>query len=647
MKFNPGIEGLRGVAILLVVLAHAGVPGMSAGFIGVDVFFVISGFLITGLLTQELEAVGRVDYWAFFARRARRLAPAALLMVVVVGAVALWWLPAAALDVHLASAFWAVLWTSNLYFAFAGFDYFGAAASDSLFLHTWSLGVEEQFYLLWPLVVVMAWRLGGTGLRWLGGLSLLGFAASLAILAWDANAAYYLMPSRLWQLALGGLAFRYASGPGGPLRSPDAFGIAGLLLLGAAMWWIDGSRPYPGFDALLPTLGAACLLLACCGPQGRVASVLATMALRLPGKVSYSWYLWHWPFLLFLPAMGLGSPGPWPTLALVLVSLLVSIASYACIEQPFRRRRDQPRRAVGLAVLACLAVAALLHLAGWQVRGQQEHARTEIDALVRSRIFVPSIQGRPECDRWYYSAELVPCELAAPAGADGVLVFIGDSVGAQWLPAIEQVARQRGLKVVVLTKSACPIVDEPYFYERINQRFTVCEQWRKAAVHYVQARKPELVVIGSSRYPFSAEQWREGTRRILLALGAPERPVAVIAPTPRLGYHNPICLISQGRLEQGVLVAPACTEPLAAARPGGAVDSLRAAVATVPGTGLVDMNDLVCPDGRCDGLVRGYVTFRDDQHLNAGYVMDLAPAFGQRLDQALAAGKDEDEGVVE
>ncbi|KFL35880.1 hypothetical protein N788_06300 [Arenimonas donghaensis DSM 18148 = HO3-R19] len=638
---------MRGVAIGLVVLAHAGVPGLSAGFIGVDVFFVISGFLITGLLTQELDATGRVDYWAFFARRARRLAPAALLMIVVVAGLALWRLPAAALDVHLASAFWAVLWSSNLYFAFAGFDYFGAAANDSLFLHTWSLGVEEQFYLLWPLVVVVAWRLGGTGMRWLAGLSLLGFAASLAILAWDANAAYYLMPSRLWQLALGGLAYRYASRQDGWRHSPDVFGVIGVLLLGAAMWWIDGTRPYPGLDALLPTLGAACLLLATCGPQGRVASVLGSRALRLPGKVSYSWYLWHWPFLLFLPAMGLGTPGPWLGLGLVLASLLVSLASYAYVEQPFRRRREHPRRAVGLAVLACLVVAGLLQLAAWPLRGQQEHARAEIDALVRSRIFVPSIQGRPECDRWYYSAELVPCELAGPDDASGVLVFIGDSVGAQWLPAIEQVARQRGLKVVVLTKSACPIVDEPYFYERINQRFTVCEQWRKAAVQYVQARKPALVVIGSSRYPFSAEQWREGTRRMLLALGAPGRPVAVIAPTPLLGYHNPICLIAQGRLQDGVLVAPACTEPLAEPRPGGAVDSLRAAVASVPGTGLVEMNDLVCPDGRCDGLVRGHITFRDDQHLNAGYVMDLAPAFARRLEHALADGKDGPEGVVE
>ncbi|HEX5693625.1 MAG TPA: SGNH hydrolase domain-containing protein, partial [Arenimonas sp.] len=237
--------------------------------------------------------------------------------------------------------------------------------------------------------------------------------------------------------------------------------------------------------------------------------------------------------------------------------------------------------------------------------------------------------------------------LAAPPDAKGELVFIGDSVGAQWLPAIEALARQRGLAVVVLTKSACPIVDEPYFYERINQRFTICEQWRESAVDYVQSQKPELVVIGSSRYPFSTEQWRDGTRRILHALGAPQRQVVVIAPTPLLGYHNPICLISQGRMQNNVLVAPACTQALSQVEPGEAVDALRAAVESVPGTGLVYMNDLVCPDGRCDGLVRGHITFRDDQHLNAGFVEALAPAFAQRLEQALAGGEGVDEGVVE
>ena len=152
----------------------------------------------------------------------------------------------------------------------------------------------------------------------------------------------------------------------------------------------------------------------------------------------------------------------------------------------------------------------------------------------------------------------------------------------------------------------------------------------------MQARKPELVVIGSSRYSFSAQQWRDGTRRMLEALGAPTRPVVVIAPTPLLGYHNPICLISQGRIEQGVLLAPACTEPLADVEPGEVIVALRQVVEDVPGAGLLYMNDLVCPQGRCDGLVRGHITFRDDQHLNAGYVLELAPKFTRRLEAAIA-----------
>lgn len=150
LRFRTDIEGLRGLAILLVVLAHAGVPGMSAGFIGVDVFFVISGYLITGLLTEELRAAGRVDYWTFYARRARRLAPALLLMVLLVGGAAILWIPRGEVLPQVTSAIWALLWASNLHFALGGIEYFAADTSANLFLHTWSLGVEEQFYLLWP-----------------------------------------------------------------------------------------------------------------------------------------------------------------------------------------------------------------------------------------------------------------------------------------------------------------------------------------------------------------------------------------------------------------------------------------------------------------------------------------------------------------
>ena len=640
MKFRPDIEGLRGIAVLLVVLAHAKLPGWSGGFVGVDIFFVISGYLITGLLDSEASRRGAIDYWAFYARRARRLAPALLVMLGLVSAFCLWALPGDLLPSQLQSSQWAALWLSNVYFAFADFDYFGAAAQDSLFLHTWSLGVEEQFYLVWPLLVAWAWRRRPGGMAWLAWLAAASLAASLLLMPVDATSAYYLMPTRLWQLALGGLVYRLAQGRASVHLQAHAnwLGFAGAALLGTSLVLIDANVAYPGLWALLPALAAVALLAAGIGGPHAVGRLLSATTLRLPGRISYSWYLWHWPLLTVGPLLGLWPLGGLESVALVLLSFLVGWMSFTWVEQPLRRGvKGSPRTVVGVSVGASLLLAALLQWAAIATR-PLPGAET-FQQRVHSLVSIPRIYDDSRCDQMFYSAELVPCEVPAGDGSRGTLVLLGDSIGTHWTPALQVAARLRGMRLVVMTKSACAIVDEPFVYTAIHRRFTECEQWREAALAHIARTRPDMVVIGSaSTYPFTPEQWREGSRRVLEALGQGTRDVVVLAPSPTLEFHAPGCVMREGRVgASGVEVDPSdCTAPLAEVENLRVIEALRGAVEATPRAHLVYLNDLVCPDGTCRAMQPSGLAFRDTQHLNASFAESLGEAVERRLPGAVA-----------
>ncbi len=337
--FRPDIEGLRGIAVLLVLLFHASLAGLSGGFIGVDVFFVISGFLITGLLVRERERTGRIGFRAFYARRVRRLLPAGMLaLVVTLGASFLLIAPldraSAALDAAAAA-----LSVGNIRFALASGDYFAAVGEPSPFLHFWSLAVEEQFYLVWPALVVIAAALGGVR-RGLGvalvAVIAASFAADLVVTREAVGWAFYSLPTRAWQLALGGLlavAARPLDGVPSPLRA--CLGWAGLAALAAAAVAFDGSLAYPGAWALAPTVATGALIVAGTARRGP-ALLLTTRPLRFLGRISYSLYLWHWPILM-LPAAAIdGELPPVERVALASLAVAVAWASWRFVEEPFR-----------------------------------------------------------------------------------------------------------------------------------------------------------------------------------------------------------------------------------------------------------------------------------------------------------------------
>jgi peptidoglycan/LPS O-acetylase OafA/YrhL len=365
--FRPDIEGLRAIAVVAVLLYHMRVPGFGGGFIGVDIFNVISGFLITGLLVREVRTTGRIDLPTFYFRRARRLLPAAL-TVIVVTLIASWYIlspirfPSVAGDAA-AAAFY----VSNIRFALEGTDYLASAADPSPYQHYWSLGVEEQFYLVWPLLVIVGVRfLGLARLGLLLGAVVLGsFALSLLVTDISAPWAFFSLPTRAWQLGAGGLV-AIGIGRWVPRPALPALGIAGLVLVLVGVTRFDESVPYPGTAALLPTVGTMLLIIAASDAAGTLARTLGSWLPRSIGGISYSIYLWHWPLLILGP-IALADDSMALRLTLGAASIGCAVASTRFIEAPFRfgrLARVPALRGVATGLAASFLVATTAFAAG-------------------------------------------------------------------------------------------------------------------------------------------------------------------------------------------------------------------------------------------------------------------------------------------
>jgi peptidoglycan/LPS O-acetylase OafA/YrhL len=399
--FRTDLEGLRAIAVVLVLLYHARVPPFAGGYVGVDVFFVLSGFLITGLIVRELESTGRVSLSAFYARRARRLLPAAALVLLVTAIASAILLPPlqmpdVATDIASAAAY-----ASNIRFALQATNYLASDVPPSPVLHYWSLGVEEQFYLVWPALLLLvagaAFAVGqrDRGLRRLTVTFGAVFAGSLALAVWLTGVqqpwAFFSLPTRAWELALGGLlALPAAAFLGSPRWSP-LLGWVGLGLVVASGVVLNDATPYPGIAALVPTLGSALVIASGLGAASvpaaaagrRVpaavgtawslpATVLSLPPVRYLGRISYSLYLWHWPVLV-LPAAVLGDLPGVVRLGLAMLSVLLAAASQRWIEEPIRHGRllgARPSRSLAMAAALSFVVAALSLSLGSRAVGQ-------------------------------------------------------------------------------------------------------------------------------------------------------------------------------------------------------------------------------------------------------------------------------------
>jgi len=639
------------------MFAHAGVPGFSSGFVGVDVFFVLSGFLITGLLISEYNDHGSIRYATFLARRLRRLLPALLVVLACVMAFSPLMLSSYEARLQTGSLAFAATWTSNFYFALAEFDYFAALKAKDLLLHTWSLGIEEQFYIVWPLLMVATLRYGtrrsGSTLPtdYTAFITAMVFAASFSLcLFWtqtDPLLAFYMMPSRAWQFALGAAVMLIVArnqrrragtaylGPSLINRRPA--GLAGLLLIVGSGLFLNREMAWPGYLALLPSVGGALVLLHGAGRQRSVSGRLLTARpLIWLGDRSYSLYLWHWPVLLLYGAYDLAEGFAGTTLVLGTTVVLAAL-SYQFVERPIWKGRFSAtgtRQTIALSILGMVAAVGVSQ----QVTAALAVRNPAVSLQADNDLFTVGF----DCDSWYTNAEVKPCvrdaeEINQKHEGRKTIVLVGDSIGVQWAPMLSELYPSSKWQLIALTKSACAMADVEYYYKPAGGTYDVCTAWREASIDYIEALRPAAVFVGSSSlYDFSASQWVDGMQRTLSRLAGFAPQVVVIPGNPALSFHGPSCIAEPYRFTARLRDSERmCEEAMASEISHEVFEYLTAAASDFDNAYVLNLNDLVCPGNRCAARTPdGQAVYRDSQHLTPGFVVRQTSEALARLNAA-------------
>jgi len=549
------------VAVALVALAHAGMPGLSGGYIGVDVFLVLSGYLISSLLLHEATSTGSVSLVAFYARRARRILPAATFTLVVTALVATLMLPYTRANQIVQDVLWATFFGANVHESALGTDYFTADLPPSPVQHFWSLAVEEQFYVVWPalLVLVLAvglrhHRAGALGARRrLPLLALLVVALCAGSWWWaqeltatNPTAAYFSTPARVWELGAGALLALTGRLPVRlPFLASALMSWGGTIAVLVAATTFDASTPVPGRAALLPVLGTVALLAAgAAGPGAGACRLLSGKWLSRLGDLSYGFYLWHWPFLV-LPSVYVGHElGLMRNLGLLLAALGVSALTYRLVEDPVRRVHSLGRRPHLALSLWPLAVTAVLVTALWSGGRIAAAAAAAAAAASGGAASVIDVSAVPVADRaprtgdartdavaeavdqawldaplptvkqdlrtlatdkWDRDESCMAGRSGASAelcpagdtGASRTIVLLGDSHAGMWLPPLDTLGREQGWRVVPLLKYGCSAVDWPVWRTDLGHSATECDAFQEWALDEVAAIGPDVVVVGS------------------------------------------------------------------------------------------------------------------------------------------------------
>ena len=655
--FQTDIEGLRAVAVIAVVAFHASVPGLTGGFVGVDVFFVISGYLITGQLMRELGSTGRIRLFGFYARRAKRLLPSATVVLAAI-------LIATALLEPLLGVYHtaqdllaAALYTTNWHFIGLGTDYLAQATTDSPVLHFWSLAVEEQFYLVWPLLLIaaahIARRRAGRATRvfaiTVGAISALSLIAGVLLTSSDPKLAYMATQTRAWEFGVGAVVAIIAQwlSVQGVTRLGSVTGMllgwAGLAAILYSVFGFDSTTPFPGVAALVPTVGTAAVIaggLIVGSGRAKVGSALSLRPVRYIGRVSYAWYLWHWP-LLVLVEVKAGTLS-WQMRSLLMVAaLLLAMATLHLIEIPISRwrvvaKQAGPAFAVGLLCMVTITGLVLavggnavnaLGSAGTQVSASVLRAAFGADTGATSGAVTPSaldaskdVPTPPGCLFDHEVGKVAACSIG-PVGGLPVVLF-GDSHAHEWLPAIEPMAASRGWRLTVFAKSGCPVPD--IAPRKDGSRFSEpeCATWRQASIDMItQQIRPALIIVGSldTYIPDSGEMltaWNSSLDKLRKA-GV---PIAYLRDTPTPEKDVPTCISSAlDNWAKCAFTPRNISEPVIQQALIGNEDKVT----------VIDMYKFFCSSTVCPAVKNGVLLYRDDSHISATAAKALAPEFEQ------------------
>ena len=669
LGYRSDINGLRAVAIFLVVVFHSGFGWVRGGFVGVDVFFVVSGFLISGLLLVEFEKSGGVSLSGFWGRRARRLLPLSSLVIVVTVVLGMFVASPLGRQQIASDATVAGLYVSNWHFAQQAVAYSDALVADGLFTQFWSLSIEEQFYVILPLlfVGVMLWSRRNRELfvKRLFLVVLVLVAVSFMLSVWltptKGEAAYFMTWTRLWELGVGVLLAICLRWYRDPLsRFADGLAFVGLVMIVGSAFLFDGSTGYPGWKALVPVLGAV-LVVAFAGRAGNWSGrVLSVTPLVVIGTWSYGWYLWHWPMLALARMAGRrwfpGFDANVLVLFAIVLSLLLAAVTYQLVENPVRYSvffARFPKRSLVLGLgLTCVAALVGPALLGVVDGGNGSFAVTGADGTTiqaMTPLQAKADVGVPVGERCRVLGELtkVPegCVFGDPNG-DITIALIGDSHAWQWLPALDIAGKQRGWKILSWTKNGCPSVDVTVRGLSGPLPYVACDVYRSNVLDTLRnsGRLDAIVLTNTSYYlgqmygddsqrldPSAAStSWAEGSAQTYSDLLAISSRVIRLGDTPKPAADVPECVSSNpGDITN-------CNLQLdTQGHPDREMIEIEKALAPI-GVAFVDPTSLVCPTDPCPVIdANGVIKYRDESHLTWSFSASLADSFGNLIDSVL------------
>jgi peptidoglycan/LPS O-acetylase OafA/YrhL len=708
--FRPDVEGMRAIAVLAVVLYHFDFPLISGGFVGVDVFFVLSGFLITRLVLGELVGTGTISLPAFWGRRARRLLPASAAVVVVTVLIATQVLPPLRLRELAGDTVGAATFTANFRFADSFGDYFDGAlakSNPSPLLHFWSLAVEEQFYLCWPpLLLLLARRpreYRRLVLATVGLVAVASFVLGIWLTSRNQAAAFYLLPARMGELLAGAaLAIVGAGIMGVPALWRAAAGWAGLAGIVLSCLAFSDSTPWPGGLVLVPVVATMFVIVG--APVRSVpwsaGRYLSAPTLQWVGRHSYALYLWHWPLKILAEAHT--GPLSWPERIVIIgIAVALSVLSVQVLEDPIRHSRwlsAVAPRSLALGAAMCVLVLAV----GWNLRSAGGELSSDVaaeapeldlaatagsapvaDAAAVTVVVAPSSAAMPAveesvpateavaettlatadppsgslgrlvastqrllagntgaipvpsnltpslstatkrsrpyddgCVNVGTNARLQPCEYGT-AGSERTILLYGDSHAVQWFEPLEQIATARGYRLVILIKAGCPAADVDTGTP--NMHYT-CPPYRDAAISWIAANEPDLVVVSNSytQYPADAEEWAVGTEETVERLAEASSNVVVFGDNPAFLEDPPICL--SDHIDDASACAVAREDAVRQDRISAEVVATRN-----HDVAFVDTTDWFCTDDVCPPVVGNVLVMRDETHITVPMALFLQP----------------------
>ncbi|HEV2773950.1 MAG TPA: acyltransferase family protein [Solirubrobacteraceae bacterium] len=670
---RPEIQALRAIAVLTVVLYHVWPTAMPGGFVGVDVFFAISGYLITAHLLREVETTGALSLWGFWARRARRLLPAALVTLFVCAIGTLLFVPQVYWQQFLTEIGASTAYFQNWQLASDAVDYLAAENRASPVQHFWSLSAEEQFYLAWPLLIALgAWlsRSRATIFLVLGLVSGLSLAYSITETASNPAAAYFVTPTRAWEFGAGGLLALLGTRA---WQMPDpvraALSWAGLGAVMYASIFYSTDTAFPGSAALVPVLGTLAVILAGT-PRARWAPspLLRFKPGQFLGDISYSVYLWHWPLLVFAPFV-LVDPGLDQTrLAVIVLTVLLGWVTKVLIEDPVRRSAwlaSQPRATFACSVAAMALVAGVLVSGTTHVQAQiREAERAEekvvakrpacfgaaardperpcVNPALRTQV-VPSpalakVEEYAPCERFHRENGLSQCDFGVPAEkASKTIALVGDSHAGHWRMPLDHVANQNGWHGVSITRTSCPFSEATK--QLAEPTFSQCKDWVAKLPAYFR-QHPEIDTIfvvgitgGTVNVPRGRTMFEakvNGVRNAWRDLPDSVKHIVVIRDTPRIAGDTVDCI------ERAIAAGERADITCAVPRSVAVEADPQAVAARTSGSGrthVIDLTNHFCSPRLCFPVVGGVLVFKDLHHFTLVWADTLGPPLSRAVER--------------